>query len=700
MNHRPLSRSLAFLASALLAMKWFVAASLGADVAPQDQTFDIVVYGGTSSGVAAAVEAARLGKRVVLVEPSRHIGGLTTGGLGATDIGNKQAIGGISREFYQRVFRYYQRDESWKLESRDRYMSRRRQADEDTMWTFEPHAAEAIMRTMLDEVHVPVVYRERLDLAAGVERQGTRIVTIRMESGRRFAAKMFIDASYEGDLLAKAGVRYHVGREASATYGESLNGVQLGSKKHQFLVQVDPYRVPGDANSGLLPGIHAASPGEQGAGDKRVQAYNFRMCLTDSPEIRVPFPKPTGYDPLRYELLLRTILAGQYDGLGNNQLMPNHKTDTNNHGAFSTDDIGMNYDFPEGDYATRERIFREHVEYQQGLMWFLANDPRLPERVRADIGRWGLARDEFVDHGNWPHQLYVREARRMISDLVMRQQHCQGNELAPNPVGLAAYGMDSHNVQRYVKDGYASNEGDVQVHGFHPYPIGYQAIVPKAAECENLLVPVCLSATHIAYGSIRMEPVFMVLGHSAAAAACQAIDRQTSVQAIDLGKLREKLLAEGQVLEWTGPKHANARDPKQFAGIVVDDAQATFLGEWTVSQAQGGFLGDGYRHDGRERVKKEARFSVNVPKSGKYEVRLGYLAQPNRASNVPVTVEAADGPRQVFVNERREPRIDGLFEPLGEFPFEADKPAVIVITNRGVDGYVIVDGVQLVPVER
>lgn len=662
------------------------------------ERYDVVVYGGTSGGVTAAIQAARMGKSVVLVEPSRHVGGLTSGGLGATDIGNKKAIGGLSRDFYHRVYQYYARPEAWKLERREDYQSRRQQSGEDTMWTFEPHVAEEILRQMLAEAHVPVIYGERLDLKQGVRRSGERIESVRMESGRSFAGKMFIDTTYEGDLMAGAGASYHVGREANSVYGETYDGVQLGSKKHQFKLPVDPYRTPGDPASGLLPGIHAGSPGEHGQGDQRVQAYNFRMCMSNDPSNRRPFPKPAGYDPLRYELLLRYMQAGEFDVLGNNQMMPNHKTDTNNNGAFSTDNIGMNYDYPDGDYATRQRIFNEHVTYQQGLMWFLANDPRVPQKVHDEIQRWGLAADEFAATGGWPHQLYVREARRMISDYVMTQKNCQGVETAPASVGLAAYGMDSHNTQRYVKDGYASNEGDVQVHGFTPYPIAYRSIVPKESESANLLVPVCMSASHIAYGSIRMEPVFMVLGQSAATAACQAIDAGCAVQQVDLAKLAARLKADGQVLEWTGPKRVPARDPKSLPGMVIDDSEAEFVGDWTESQTTSGFLGTGYRHDSnREQGKKEARFILRVPKAGRYDVRLAYTALGNRATNVPVTIHSADGEQTVYVDERKPPPVDKLFHSLGAYRFVPEQPARIMVSNRGADGFVVVDGVQLVP---
>jgi hypothetical protein len=669
---------------------------------PSARAYDVVVYGGTSGGIAAAVQAARMGKSVVLVEPGKHLGGLTSGGLGATDIGNKAAIGGISREFYRRVARHYAGDEAWVHQTREafRKQSRRDQAQEDTMWTFEPRVAEAIYREMLREAKVLVLLQERLDLKSGVTREGSMIKAITMESGLVLRGSMFIDAGYEGDLMAKAGVSYHIGRESNATYDETINGVFFGDK-HQFKVPVDPYVVPGDPASGLLPGIHGGDPGQPGQGDRRVQAYNFRMCMTDVPANRIPFPKPEGYDPKRYELLLRYIQGGVWDALGSITPMPNRKTDTNNNGGFSTDNIGMNYDYPDGDYATRDRTFREHVTYQQGLMWFLANDPRLPEKVRSEVSRWGLCKDEFTDSGGWPHQLYIREARRMISDYVMSQHNCQRRKIAEDPVGLAAYTMDSHNCQRYVDaSGHVRNEGDVQVGGFPPYPISYRSIVPREAQCTNLLVPVCLSATHIAYGSIRMEPVFMVLGQSAATAACQAIDRSTPVQRIDISTLQARLKVDDQVLEWTGPiSVARAGiDPRTLPGLVLDDTAARLTGEWTSSAAIGGYVGSSYLHDGNEaKGMKTARFELDVPASGRYEVRLAYVPNANRATNVPVTVESADGTVTVRVNQRQDPPGDSPFRSLGTFRFEAGKKGAVVISNEGTNGHVIVDAVQCLP---
>lgn len=520
----------------------------------QGNSFDVVVYGGTSAGVIAAIQCRQMGKTVVLIEPGRHLGGLTSGGLGATDIGNKAAIGGLAREFYRRVGWHYQQPSAWKWQKREDYRSPRQRPGEVEMWTFEPHVAEEIYRQWIREAQVPVVFGERLDLRRGVHKHGQRIVAITMESGQEFRGKVFIDATYEGDLMARAGVPYHVGREANRVYNETLNGVQKANAiHHQFIKLVSPFVVPGDRSSGLLPLVQSEPPGEDGEGDRRVQAYCFRMCTTDVPENRRPWPRPDGYDERTYELLLRNFEAGDHRVPWNPVWMPNRKTDTNNNYAISTDYLGANYDYPDGDYATRARIIADHKRYQMGLMYTLANHPRVPEEVRKEFQRLGLARDEFTDNDNWPPQLYIREARRMISDYVMNQNHCQQRIVAEDPVGLGAYNMDSHNVQRYVTpDGYVRNEGDIQV-GVKPYRISYRSLRPRKEHCENLLVPVCLSASHIAYGSIRMEPVFMVLGQSAATAACMAVDLGVAVQDVPYDRLRERLLADRQVLDWPAP---------------------------------------------------------------------------------------------------------------------------------------------------
>ncbi len=493
--------------------------------------YDIVVYGGTSAGVIAAVQGARLGHRVLLIEPTAHLGGMSASGLGNTDTGQREAIGGLAREFYRRVGRRYGKPE---------------------VWRFEPHVAEEVFDALVREAGIDLWRRERLDLRRGIRMRGSRITRVRMESGRTAAGRVFIDATYEGDLMALAGVSYVVGRESNARYGETLNGVQTAQAvHHQFIRPVDPYVVPGDPSSGLLPGIEPAPPPSDGTGDHRIQAYCLRLCTTDDPANRRPWPKPADYDAHRYELLLRNFEAGDQRVPWYPVLVANRKTDTNNNHAVSTDYIGMNYAYPEGDYATRARIRSEHLSYTKGLMWTLAHHPRVPPAVRRHFQRWGLARDEFTDHDNWPYQLYVREARRMVSDYVITQHDCQGRVRASDPVGLASYNMDSHNVQRYVDPtGHVRNEGDVQVPVPAPFGLSYRAIRPRRGQCTNLLVPVCLSASHIAYGSIRMEPVFMILGQSSAVAASLAIRLDCDIQDVPYGPLAAQLRAAGQRLDW------------------------------------------------------------------------------------------------------------------------------------------------------
>jgi hypothetical protein len=524
---------------------------------------DVVVYGGSSAAVIAAVQAKRMGKSVVVVSPDRHLGGLSSGGLGMTDTGNKAVIGGLARDFYHRVWKHYERPEAWGWQERAAYGNRGQghaasDSEARTMWVFEPHVAERIFEEYVAENGIEVVRDEWLDRERGVRKEGGRITAITTLAGNVYPGMMFIDATYEGDLMAAAGVEYHVGREANSVYGEEHNGVQVGvlHHRHHFGAvkqPISPFRVPGDPTSAVLPRISTEPVGEFGSGDKRVQAYCFRMCLTDVAENRVPFPKPVGYDAEQYELLLRVFDTGWDEFFKKFDLIPNGKTDTNNHGPFSFDNIGFNYDYPEASYERRREIIAEHATYQQGLLWFVANDPRVPKPVQEKLQLWGLPKDEFTDNGHWSHQLYIREARRMVGASVMTENELRKKKPTPDSVGMGSYTIDSHNVQRYVTpEGTVQNEGDIGVSTGGPYEIAYGALVPKRGQCENLLVPVAVSASHIAYGSIRMEPVFMILGQSAATAAALAIDGGTSVQAVPYERLRERLLADGQVLHVTG----------------------------------------------------------------------------------------------------------------------------------------------------
>lgn len=525
---------------------------------PNEYQADIVIYGGTSAAITAAVEAVQSGKTVLVVSPDTHLGGLSSGGLGFTDTGNKSTIGGLSREFYHRVWLHYNDSAAWKWQKHSEYGNKGQgtvamDGENRTMWIFEPHVAEKVFEDFVAENNITVLRDEWLDRENGVIKKDGKIVSFKTLSGKTFSGKMFIDATYEGDLMAAAGVSYHVGREANSVYNETWNGVQPDARHHGhfFKDKIDPYKTPGKPESGLLYGISPEPIAATGSGDNKIQAYCFRLCMSNHPDNRVPFPKPENYNPENYELLGRVFDAGWREWFGKFDMIPNRKTDTNNHGPFSSDFIGMNYDYPEASYERRKEIIKAHEDYQKGLLYYVANDPRVPKEVRDEMQNWGLAKDEFQDNGNWSRQIYVREARRMVGVYVTTENDVLAKSEVPSPVGMGSYAMDSHNVQRYVTaEGFVQNEGDIGVHPHTPYSISYGSIVPKKDECTNLLVPVCVSSSHIAYGSIRMEPVFMILGQSAALAASMAIDSEQAVQDVPYEALKEKLLERKQVLVW------------------------------------------------------------------------------------------------------------------------------------------------------
>ncbi|MDX8340888.1 FAD-dependent oxidoreductase [Draconibacterium sp. IB214405] len=519
---------------------------------------DVVIYGGTSAAVTAAVQLAKMNKSVVIVCPDKHLGGLTSSGLGFTDTGNKSVIGGLAREFYQRVYSHYQTEEAWQWEKREEYGNTGQgtpaiDGDKRTMWIFEPYVAEQVFEDFINENNIRVFRDFWLDRENGVEKQNGNIVSITMLNGEKYTAKIFIDATYEGDLMAAAGVNYATGREANEVYNEQWNGIQTDVFHHGHHfgnMNISPYVVPGNPESGVLPLISTADPGKKGDGDKRIQAYCFRTCLTKVPENRVPFEEPENYDPAQYELLIRVLDHGWRETFNKFDPIPNHKTDVNNHGPFSFDNIGMNYDFPEASYERRAEIIREHENYQKGLLYFYATDPRIPAEIQNEMKQWGLAKDEFTDNGNWPHQIYVREARRMIGEFVMTENEVLGKSPVTHPIGMGSYTMDSHNTQRYITpEGFVQNEGDIGVHPHLPYQIALGSILPKKEECENLLVPVAVSSSHIAFGSIRMEPVFMILGQSAAMLAAMSLEQETPIHELQYNEIKAKLEAVGQVLE-------------------------------------------------------------------------------------------------------------------------------------------------------
>lgn len=641
---------------------------------------DICVYGGTSAGVMAAYSAKKLGKSVILIEPGTHLGGLTSGGLGATDIGNKYAITGLARNFYRRMGQHYGNFENW---------------------TFEPHLAEQLFEGYLKEADVPpVLYQYRI---VSAQKQGARIQTITLESAmepaaptnRVIKAKMFIDASYEGDLMARAGVSYTVGREANSLYGETYNGVQM-LDKHQFPDGVDPYVVPGDPKSGLLWGISSETLSPNGTGDKKVQAYNYRLCLTQTTGNQLPFVKPDDYDAAHYELLFRLWKVKPWKSIHEGMHpveMPQGKTDVNNNGPFSTDYIGNNYAYPEASYADREKMARNHANYIKGYLYFLSHDERVPEPIRQEMNSWGYAKDEFTDNSGFPHQLYVREARRMVGEYVMTQKNCQGAEKVADVVGMAAYTMDSHNIQRVVVNGNVKNEGDVQIGGFPPYPISYRSLTPKREECQNLLVPVCLSASHIAYGSIRMEPVFMVLAQSSAVAAALAIDGNKAMQTVDVQQIQGKLKKD-PLLDGSTPE------------VMVDNADAARLeteGNWQVEKTNGnnGANAQNFLLSKEKNGKpRSVTIRPGLAKGGKYKVYYycpGLTAYANEGEipqSVPCRINAKNGIQQASVDFRANAR---SWAYLGEYEFAGGSSDSFQIAGEEINGPIGVDAVLFIP---
>lgn len=634
----------------------------------QVKSVDVCIYGGTSAGVIAAYTAKKYGKTVVLIEPTKRLGGLTSGGLGQTDIGNKYAITGIARDFYRRIGKHYGRFEQW---------------------TFEPSVAEKTFQQYIKEANVEVLYQHHLKQA---EKHGNKIEKILVENGKSrqwIKAKVFIDATYEGDLMAKAGVSYTIGREANTVYNEKWNGIQL-LDKHQFPDGIDPYKEPGNPASGLLWGISYEKLAETGSGDKKVQTYNFRLCLTDSIENQIPITKPTNYDTSKYELLLRYIEKKQPKELNwalmHIQPMPHRKTDINNSGPFSTDMIGENYDYPEADYETRQQIQQKHEDYIKGFLYFLGNDERVPEHLRKEMKKWGYPKDEYIDNNHFSPQMYVREARRMLGEYVMTEHHCEGRQRAGDGIGMAAYTMDSHNCQRIVVNGMVKNEGDVQqgLGGLPPYPISYWSILPKRTECTNLLVPVCLSATHIAYGSIRMEPVFMVLGQSAAVAASMAIDASMDLHEIDVRKLQLEL-------------DMNPLANKSQAEILVDNDyfQVQQNGNWTIAPKGYGRYGKNYLIDeSKGEEEKSVIYNPGIPVTKKYKIYIYFPRLEQLSKQINVNIWTNSGKKSVVLKPQNT-ESDWLY--VGDFFFERGFNNKLEITNQGADGAVIADAVLFMP---
>lgn len=642
--------------------------------AQQVRTADICIYGGTSAGVTAAYTASRAGKSVILIEPGQRLGGLSSGGLGQTDIGNKYVVKGLALDFYRKIGKHY---------------------GEFEQWIFEPRVAERIFNDYIDHCDADVLFDYSL---MDVSKNGADIAEITLHSttdlnkpSLTVKAKIFMDCTYEGDLLAKAGASYHVGRESNRAYGETLNGVQLQTK-HQFPDGVDPFVIPDDESSGLVWGVSDGILAPNGTGDDKVQAYNYRITLTNVPENRLPIKEPDNYDPARYELLRRQKKIQPWKSLSDVfiwSLMPNGKTDINNRNGFSTDMIGANWDYPEADYKRRAEIIKAHEDYTKGLLYFVGNDPSVPEFIRMEMKEWGYPKDEYVNNGHWSPQLYIREARRLVGELVMTQHHCQGREVVSDAVGYAAYTMDSHNCDRLVVNGMVKNEGNVEVGGFPPFPISYRAIVPKRDEVSNLLVPVCVSSSHIAFGSIRMEPVFMVLGQSAAVAACLAIDQNKNVQNVSIEDI-------DYVLN-TDPK-ADNRQPDILIDFRNPDA-IQLEGEWEAGTGKG--YGRSYQQTNSNKGVATARFIARKIKDGYYDVYTYYPRSAGSAKQLTYRIyngkETIEKTLDLSHIEIRG-QTSSTWVSLGTYKIKGDgEMPYVELSNENSEGIVAANAVLFVP---
>lgn len=519
-----------------LASGFFIASTaiLPAFAAPVST--DVIVYGGTASGVVTAYAAAKEGLHVVLLEPGSHLGGMVTGGLSATDVAHFQIIGGYARDFYREAAAHY------RIHTLDKH--------ED--WLSEPKVGEAIFNEWLKMVGVEVHFHERLKEHHGVTKAGVHVTSITTEDGVTWNAKIFADCSYEGDLMAQAGVKYTVGRESTGVYNEDLAGVRVDTPKHQFLWKISPYNDKGK----LMPEVDPGPMSANGSGDKKVQTYNFRLILTNNPSNRLPWVKPKGYDSAQFELLAKYLSQWKehlhreprLGDVMNPVAIPNKEADFNNNGAFSTDYIGKSWTYPDASYSERKKIWDAHLLYTQSFLWFLASDARVPKPLQDEVNTWGRAKDEFLDTDGWPNQLYIREGRRMVGMYVMKQSDLQTNRTKPDSIAMGSYNSDSHNIQRVaMPDGSVRNEGDVQV-SVKPYEIAFGTILPMKSQTDNLLVPVCLSASHVAYSSVRMEPQYMMMGQASGVAAALAIQGNTAVQDVNIRTLQQKLRSQKAIL--------------------------------------------------------------------------------------------------------------------------------------------------------
>jgi hypothetical protein len=632
-------------------------------------TFDVVVYGATPAGIFAAIEAQREGLHAAVVEPSDHIGGMVTGGLSLSDVSSQpQIIGGLAKEFFDRVGTVYHKVDGW---------------------NFEPKVGTSVLNQMIAESGISVFSNQALLEVGGVAKTGTQVTSIRTKSGDIYAGKVFVDASYEGDLMADAGVAYTYGREASSQYGEALAGVRSWSSDFR------PATGARDVNGNLFPGVLATAPGPVGSADKNVQAYGFRFEATKVEANRIPFPKPANYNAATYGLLAKWIEVEQTrlaraltaDDVLKFGALPNGKADVNSKGPFSTDFLNGNVGYPDGTDAVRAEISQRTRDYDQGLMYFLANDPSVPATLRASVALWGLPKDEFTDTGNFPTQLYVRESRRMLGSYVMTQADSQTAITKPDSIGLGAYRLDTHMVQRFVDSkGNARNEGGV-TGATSPYQMPYRIILPLPGQTTNLLVVGALSASHVAFASLRMEPQFMMLGQAAGTAAKLAIGGNTTVQAVPTATLATELARRGAILSSSSVASETIVDAN-------DTGQITRSGSWTASTAVQGYYGTDYLANVSNSAADSVVFQPNLPANGTYTISARWTAAPNRSTQAKYVITTAPGKQTtVLINQQAN---GGAWVSLGTFKLASGHSANVTVSTAGSNGAVVADAVRFV----
>jgi hypothetical protein len=658
---------------------------------------DVVVYGSTPGGFCAAIAAAREGASVILLEPTNHVGGVNTGGLSFSDSNQtvRSTVMGLFDEWHRRIEQDYT--------ARGVKLPYQVAVKNNDKWTYEPHVAQRVTQQMLDEAKVRVLTRRIL---TSVVKDGERIVQLRTSDGD-FVAKTFVDATYEGDLLAAAGVSWTIGREGRDEFQESLAGKQYTKAK---------LPISGFDDAGKpLPFITATELGDEMAGDSLVMTYSFRLCLTADPAKRVPFPQPAAYDPARFELFRRYARLNK-GGVGFDMYpLPGNKIDGNNSigGQFSLGMVGACNGWSEANAAERQKLWEAHKQYTLEFLHFLTTDESVPEQVRKRFADLGLCKDEFAEHGHWPPQLYVREGRRLKGMYVVSQKDILDRPEKDDPIVVSSFPIDSHDVRRVaLPDGGVMNEGTIfpvrmkgRPHGY-PYHIPYRAILPLPTECANLLAPVPLSCTHVAMSSIRVEPTWMILGQSAGIAAALAAKEGVAVQKLAYPKLRDRLVAQGQVLELptlpelpSPPAGPISIPVDSLPGIVLDDESAELKGDWQVSINFKPYIGQGYRHDDkRGDGNSQAVFRFKTPKTGEYELRMAYSAHETRAKKVPVVIQSGDQKATMHVDQTVPLSSGQAFRPVGKCQLVGGAESTITVTNTGTEGFVILDALQLVPV--